>query len=524
MKDQPIKQLVKIIRIPKITDDAELLFAQIKDHIPFPIKRVYTILNPKAGEPRGCHAHHETEQILFCLKGKVKMILDDGFLKSEIWLTRSEDGILLPPLVWHEMQEMTPETVLLVLASKIYDPGDYIRSLDQFKKIVREKKLTPTAIKFNDFKAEYKLRGTEYEEDISRVLSSGWYVLGNEVKQFESELAGYLGVKQVVGVANGLEALQIALMAKGVGQGGEVITTPLSAMATTLAILAVGAKPVFVDTTDQGLLNLDLVEKQITQKTKAILPVHLYGQSENCDELLRICQKYKLFLIEDACQAHGTQIGGKMAGSFGDAGCFSFYPTKNLGALGDGGAIATNDDELAAKCRMIRDYGQEKKYLHCESGLNSRLDELQAAVLRTKLKYLDTDNARRREMAEIYRENLLKIKGVEMIGLPTWENNNFHLVVIKVKNRDGLQDYLSTKGIATLVHYPLTIPDQPLFKGKYKSADLPVARKLVKEILSLPCHSFMTNDQAITVCEKINEFLNQETTQLPAGEDQNHKI
>jgi dTDP-4-amino-4,6-dideoxygalactose transaminase len=278
-------------------------------------------------------------------------------------------------------------------------------------------------------------------------------------------------------------------------------------MATTLAILAVGAKPIFVDVNENGLLNLDLIESQINQKTKAILPVHLYGQNDDLARLKLICHQHNLALIEDACQAHGTAINGKKAGSYGDIGCFSFYPTKNLGALGDGGAITTNRDDLANKCRQIRDYGQIKKYVHQSFGINSRLDEMQAAFLRTKLKHLDKDNQRRRVIAELYRNSLKKLTEVEIIGLPTWENNNFHLMVIKTNRRDQLHQFLNEALIPTLIHYPRIIPDQPLFKDRYKNLDLPVARKLCDQVLSLPCHPFLTDEQVKFIGKKIVEFF-----------------
>lgn len=271
--------------------------------------------------------------------------------------------------------------------------------------------------------------------------------------------------------------------------------------------MAVGAKPVFVDVNEDGLMRTDLIEELINEKTKAILPVHLYGQSENVEELKSICQKNNLFLVEDACQAHGSQIQGKKTGSFGNIGCFSFYPTKNLGAFGDGGAICTDDDDLAKNCRQIRDYGQAKKYVHSTYGLNSRLDELQAALLRTKLKYLEADIERRKEIAQIYREKLAEINEVDVIGLKTWENNNFHLFVIKNKKRDELQRYLSQQKIPTLIHYPKIIPDQPIFKNKYQSIPVSQARKLIEQILSLPNHPQMSNDQVEYVCRKIREFF-----------------
>lgn len=325
-----------------------------------------------------------------------------------------------------------------------------------------------------------------------RVLSSGNFILGKEVKHFEEDFAEYLGVKFCIGVGNGLEALQIALMSLDIGKGMEVITTPISAVATTLAILATGAKPIFVDTTKNGLLNPNQILKVITKRTRAILPVHLYGQSADLNKLMTICQKHQLFLIEDAAQAHGSKFNGKYLGTFGKLGCFSFYPTKNLGALGDGGAIVTNDKKLALVCRQIRDYGQSEKYRHTRYGLNSRLDELQAALLRIKLPDLDRNNNKRKKLAQRYIKNLSKISGLEIVGSDNFANSNQHLFVIKVKQRDKLMKYLEKSGIQTLVHYPEIIPDQPFLKKEYGSLSLPIAKEFVNLCLSLPLHQKIT--------------------------------
>lgn len=346
-----------------------------------------------------------------------------------------------------------------------------------------------------------------------KVLKSGNFILGQEVKNFEKEFAKYLGTKFCIGVGNGLEALQISLMSLGIGIGEEVITTPVSAGATTLAILAVGTKPVFVDTTSDGLINPELIPEAITKRTKAILPVHLYGNPADLNKIQKICKKYKLFLIEDAAQAHGSEYNGKKLGTFGDLGCFSFYPTKNLAALGDGGAIVTNSKKLAKICREIRDYGQNKKYLHVRFGLNSRLDELQAAILDLKLKRLDKENQMRKNIAERYIKNLSPIKQIEIIKPDNLSKPNYHLFVIKLKKRDGLKKFLQKFGIETLIHFPKIIPDQPFLKKKSGSENLPVARNFVKTCLSLPCYPKMSFSNTDYVSSKIIEFFSQSASQ-----------
>lgn len=340
-----------------------------------------------------------------------------------------------------------------------------------------------------------------------RVLISGNFILGNEVEGFEKAFAKYLGVKYCVGVGNGLEAIQIALMASGVGNGDEVITTPISAVATTLAILAVGAKPIFVDTTEDGLINADLIPKAITKKTKAILPVHLYGNSADLEKIQNICQKNKLILIEDAAQAHGATYKGKKLGTFGTFGCFSFYPTKNLGALGDGGAVVTNDKVLAQVCYEIRDYGQKGKYHHVRLGLNSRLDELQAAFLNVKLKSLDAENRKRRILAQKYIKNLSHF--IEIVTPTKNATPNYHQFVIKAKKRNQLMKHLSNHGIQTLIHYPTIIPDQPFLPEKYGHLSLPLARDFVKNCLSLPIHSQLKHKDVDYISSRIISFYSE---------------
>ena len=363
-------------------------------------------------------------------------------------------------------------------------------------------------VNYLDFPKEYKERGNLYREAFDRVMRSGFYILGNEVRLFEEEFAKYLGMKYAIGVANGLEALQISLLALRIKEGDEVITTPISAVATTLAIMAVGSTPVFVDIKENGQLDEDLIEKAITKKTKAIIPVHLYGQPLEIEKIARISRKHKLFLIEDACQAHGTRFNGRKVGNHGILSCFSFYPTKNLGAIGDGGLVATNNKQLYESVLQIRDYGQESKYKHSRYGLNSRLDELHAAILREKLRFLEKDNVLRRKIAKRYISNLNKIKGPELILPNKIEDSNYHLFVVKTQRRDELKKFLAKHGIPSLIHYPTAIPDQPLFGKKYRLLKIPTVRSFVRKILSLPCHPFMGTREVDYVCGVIKDFFN----------------
>ncbi len=357
-------------------------------------------------------------------------------------------------------------------------------------------------VKFTDFVTQIKPYRQEIDQAIKRVIDSGWYILGNEVANFEQEFAKYLGSKYVIGVANGLEAIQISLMALGIGRGDEVITTPVSAVATTLAILAVGAKPVFVDVDKNGLIDLDLIEKHITKKTKALLPVHLYGNFVDVKELQRICHIYKLHLIEDAAQAHGSSYQNRKAGSWGIVGCFSFYPTKNLGALGDGGAVATPNLHIAKICQEIRDYGQVSKYIHSRYGLNSRLDELQAAILRVKLKYLDSENTWRRKIAQRYIANLEHLPQVALVKPIPNTISSYHQFAIRTNKRNQLRDFLKTQGVESLIHYPMPIPQQKFLKRKLQ----PNALKFTQEVLSLPCRPGLAIPQVNYICKHIKKF------------------
>ncbi len=362
-------------------------------------------------------------------------------------------------------------------------------------------------IPFHDFNKQPKPRKKKLTKAINKVIASNYFILGKQVALFEKEFAKYLNASYCIGVGNGLEAIQIALLALQIGPGDAVITTPLSAVATTLAIIAVGAIPVFVDTNEKGLLDPTHIIGAINKQTKAILPVHLYGQPCDIAAMEKITRKYNLFLLEDAAQAHGTTIGSKKIGTFGQLGCFSFYPTKNLGTFGDGGAIVTNNKKLANICREIRDYGQQTKYVHIRYGLNSRLDELHAAILRVKLTYLESDNKKRRNLAKRYIKNLSNLPLEIVTNSP---EENFHLFVIRTKKRNDLQRYLYEHGIETAVHYPRIIPEQPFLQGKYSVKNVQIAKKITREIISLPCNPFLSKAQIDYICKTIHWFYNKQ--------------
>lgn len=361
-------------------------------------------------------------------------------------------------------------------------------------------------ILMNDFKLEYQLIKNEIDNSIQRVLNSGWYILSEEVSQFENEVAAFLNVRHAIGTGNGFDALQAILVALDIKSGDEIITTPNSAFATVLSILKVGAKPVFVDILpDDYNLNHELINSCITKKTKAILPVHIYGNSNHINDIKNICENHNLYLIEDACQAFGSIYNSKYAGTNGIAGAFSFYPTKNLGAYGDAGLVATNDDTLARKIRMIINYGQSKRYYHDLIGFNSRLDPIQAAVLRVKLKYIQKYNESRVIIAENYDTNISNEK-LTKPKLYKDLSHVYHLYVMRVKERDRLKEFLERSGIQTLIHYPVPIHKQKALTNDFVAGILPNAEKFADEFISIPIHPYLTNEQTEYIIDKLNNF------------------
>jgi len=345
-------------------------------------------------------------------------------------------------------------------------------------------------------------------EAIGRVLDSGWYVLGDEVAAFEREFAAYCGAAHCVGVGNGLDALQLILRAYGIGPGDEVIVPANTFIATWLAVSHVGATPVPVDPDPHTHnINPELIEAAIGARTKAIIAVHLYGQPADMAPIQAIARQHGLKLIEDAAQAHGARYQGQRTGVLGDAAAFSFYPGKNLGALGDGGAITTNDADLAQALHRLRNYGARVKYMHDEIGVNSRLDELQAAVLRVKLPHLDADNARRREVAAAYLEALqgsaLGLPQLIAQAEPVW-----HLMVVTSPQRDRLQAALQARGIGTQIHYPRACHQQ-LAYAQHTWPDLPHASRLPSQLLSLPMAPYLSAQDVQAVCTALRSALHE---------------
>ena len=367
-----------------------------------------------------------------------------------------------------------------------------------------------------DLKSQYKTIKDDVLKVVEEIFESQYFILGPRVEALEKEIAGYCRTRHAVGVSSGTDALLISLMAADIGHHDKVITTPYTFFATVGSIVRAGARPVFVDI-DQDTYNIspeciDMVIADMSEEEraclKAIMPVHLYGQCADMQNILKIAEKYKLIVIEDAAQAIGAEHNGMRAGAMGDFGCFSFFPSKNLGAFGDGGIITTNSEKIYKKLLGLRDYGRTGKYVHAEIGFNSRLDTVQAAVLIEKLKYLDSWNRSRMEKAKIYDRLLNEVKGVVIPKRVNFGTHVYHVYAIRLKNRNIVQKRLCENGVSAIIHYPIPLHLQKAYKHLgYKRGDFPVAEKVAREIVSLPLFPHMKNNQINFVVDKLKELL-----------------
>ncbi|MBO0697511.1 MAG: DegT/DnrJ/EryC1/StrS family aminotransferase [Zavarzinella sp.] len=364
--------------------------------------------------------------------------------------------------------------------------------------------MAPMTVPFNDLRPRFAADPAGYRAAVERVFASARYVLGPEVEAFETEFADYLGIGHVVGVANGTDAIELALRAAGIGPGDEVITVAHTAVATVCAIERAGARPVFVDVrADDYTIDPRAIPAAITRRTRAIAAVHLYGQPAKLKELRAVADRNRLLLIEDCAQAHGARYGGRLVGTFGHLAAFSFYPTKNLGAFGDGGAVVTSDPALAGRVRRLRNYGQADRYRHEDAGgFNSRLDELQAALLRVGLRRLADDNAERQRLADRYLSRLrVPALPCSMPGT----DHVYHLFVVRDPNREAFRDGLRRRGVETLVHYPIPVHLQPAYAHLGgKPGDLPETERAAREVVSLPLYPGLTNEQQDAVIAAVN--------------------
>lgn len=366
-------------------------------------------------------------------------------------------------------------------------------------------------IPFFDLKRQYGEIRVEVDEAVACVLESGWFILGQEVAAFEEEFAVYCGLSHGIGVGSGTEALHLTLLGCGVGPGDEIITVPHTAVATVAAIELAGARPVFVDIDPASYtIAPDQLESRITARTRAIVPVHLYGQAADLDPILEIAQRHGLTVVEDCAQAHGAEYKSRRVGAFGRVACFSFYPTKNLGAYGDGGMVVTDDAALAQKVRLLRLYGWEKRYVSSVRGLNSRLDELQAAILRVKLRHFDEWNKARRARAQLYDE-LLAGSGVAAPTEMDYGRHVYHLYVVRCPHRDELKDHLAEHRVGTAIHYPVPIHLQEAYRDLgYRWGDFPVTEACADEVLSLPMYPELREDEVREIVRLVKDYDNEQ--------------
>jgi dTDP-4-amino-4,6-dideoxygalactose transaminase len=374
-------------------------------------------------------------------------------------------------------------------------------------------------VPFLDLSIQYALIKDEIEKALQKVFQSGRFASGPCVEDFEKAFASFCQSDYAVAVSSGTEALWMTLMCLGVGEEDDVITTPNSFIATAEAIKMCGAKPVFVDIDEYTYtMNPDLLESSITPRTKALIPVHLFGQMSNMDPIMKVAKAHNLFVIEDACQAHGAEYKGLRAGSIGHAGCFSFYPGKNLGGFGEGGAVVTNDATFVERMKMFRDHGQRKKNYHTISGWNARMDELQAAVLSVKLKYLSAWNEARIRNAAMYTELLAGENDILLPREAEYARHVYHIYAVRLKNRNALMDRFEEKHISCKIHYPVPIHLQEAFSFLgYHDGSFPVAEKCAKEIVSLPMFPELSSDQINTVASEIKYFLRRSFSPVNLG-------
>jgi dTDP-4-amino-4,6-dideoxygalactose transaminase len=479
-------------------------------HIPFPIERVYFINDVPGGAERGSHAHKQLHQALIALSGSFSVVLDDGQKETEFLLNRSNQALYLPPGYWRTLRDFTSGSVCLALASEPYTADDYIRDYDEFlawKAAVRT--ATTNQVPFLDLKATYEELRMKLDRAYHRVMSSGQFVLGKELSSFEKEFAAFCRVDYCLGVSNGLEALRLVLQAWNIGPGDEVIVPANTFIATWLAVTQVGATPVPIEPDAYYNIDVTAIEQAITKRTRAIIPVHLYGQPADMDAVAQIAGKYNLKVLEDAAQAHGARYKGRRVGGVGDASAFSFYPGKNLGAYGDGGAITTNDVDLFKTISRLRNYGSPEKYVHDELGTNSRLDELQAAFLRVRLENLESWNQRRATVAGLYHKYLGDLEGklvlpkVASFAEPVW-----HIYAICTEAREDLQHALADQGISTIIHYPIPPHLQKAYADSFKhKRQFPYTERLSRTLLSLPMGPHLSAEAVKAVADRVRTAL-----------------
>ena len=511
----------RIVTLPVFHNEyGSLGVAEFSRHIGFTPRRFYFIREVPPGAVRGVHAHRRLRQCMFCLNGAVTVELEKATRPFTFRLERPDQALLVPPGCWRVISSFTGDAVVGVLASEEYDEADYIYKYEEFRAWEAEQ-AARADIPYLDLARPADALEVEINTALARVVRSGRYIGGPEVEGFERAFAEYCGVGYAVGVANGLDALTLALLARGIGRGHSVLVPANTFIATALAVSRAGAEPLFADV-EEDTANLDpaAAAAAVRADTSAVIPVHLYGQPADMAPLRELADARALFLLEDAAQAHGARYRGRRCGSLGDAAAFSFYPTKNLGALGDAGALVSDDPGLIRKARLLGNYGAEHKDHHLFQGLNSRLDPIQAAVLVAKLRHLDRWNERRRNLAARYCGGLADVEEVMLPKTRDWALPVWHVFAIRVRDgrRGALREHLAAAGIGTNLHYPQPIHLQPAYHGMAPPrGTFSVAERLAEESLSLPLDPSKTEAEICKVIDCIRDFFKAPATRPGNG-------
>lgn len=498
-----------LIEIPVIKDGrGSIGVIEASKLTQFDFRRVYYLYDGIDNKDRGEHAHKQLHQLIVCMHGSVSIDLEDAEGESSYKLDAADKGLLVEPGSWRRLYDFSKDSVVAIFASHEYDEEDYIRDYSAFKNWLFQKKNIST-VPFIPMDRYNDTLAFEIGRTVNECIHKGLFIGGHSVSKFESEFAEHCDAKYAVSCGNGLDALTLILKAMGIGEGDEVIVPANSFIASALAVDMAGAKPVLIDCSPQNYgLDISSIEAAITPATKAIMPVHLYGIPVDMDSVMNIAKKHNLFVIEDAAQAHGAMWKGKRVGGLGHAAGFSFYPTKNLGAFGDGGAVVTNDSTLADKVRMLTNYGSKVKYHHESKGQNTRLDTIQASILSIKLPYLDDWNQKRRDLAQIYYKGLSGLSQIALPKLSEGQISVWHVFPLRVLNnkRDALMEYLNKKGIGTNIHYPVPINRQKAYLDDGMNVSMPESEKISLQELSLPLDPFHTNAEIEYVVSAIKSF------------------
>ena len=499
-------QIPTLVPLPVITkEECRIGVAEVSQHIGFNVKRHYYLINGAVASQRGAHAHKNLQQLITCLTGHAEIIFKGKGQSHKFILDTPEKAVFVPAGYWRDLK-LSPNSLVSVLASDEYNEKDYIRNYDDFLKWEASNKILKE-VPYLPLDRCHRAMKLQIQTIIDEVLESNQLVLGEALETFERNFSKFCDTKHTIGCATGLDALSLTLKALNIGPADEVIVPANSFIATALAVDSVGAKPVFIDCDpDTYSINIDLIQSKITPHTKAIIPVHLYGIPADMDPIMDMAAHHDLFVLEDAAQAHGALYKGKKVGSLGHAAAFSFYPTKNMGALGDAGCITTNSDSLMKRLKLLRNYGSKEKYQHEIKGLNSRMDSIHAAVLNLKLNKIDGWNQRRNALAKIY---FFELKDISQIILPKKTLHSeaiWHVFPIRlngVERQDFLR-FLADQNIGYNIHYPTPIHKTQAYLSK---EDLKISEDYARRIVSLPLCPEHSDEEIKYVCQNIQDYF-----------------